>query len=433
MSKKLRFLEKIVNDLKEIGQNTGGPNVPELIRHDHVFGIGDASWLILRQHAVNKFMNLYLRRYRHFKGMKLVFIELKPGTGITRVTIPSEPDTLSIPCASLLAAYRRTFEEKDSFDRVISFETDGNTNTILENRFRMVEKSLPEEKRGYLKAATLQEDDDQSPIKQVITTVKKTVGHYFNYLFFINNDENWLNMQSLRFLKILKYGDVVISITKDTTSSESKENILEQLRSTNLDVKNEISVTRENGRTHSLLFCPRKEYTKLDGILKNYREILSIPPRKLTTNIRSLLVGKKPGIVSLVELIKKDPQASIKEEKCQPIKDILIYKKKQGYIRPLFDPMDERVWKDMLSKNQFDKLKINNNMVVLKKKITATDLNIKSACIQGKIRQKLGISSMDDREVIILDRRTSEYGGHASFPADGRLDGTAFWLRKHGN
>ena len=75
---------------------------------------------------------------------------------------------------------------------------------------------------------------------------------------------------------------------------------------------------------------------------------------------------------------------------------------------------------------------LNGQWIVLKKKITRTDLNLKSACIQGKIRQKLNISVLEKRPVYLLDRRSNEYSS-ASFPADGRLDGTAFWLRLHGD
>jgi hypothetical protein len=92
------------------------------------------------------------------------------------------------------------------------------------------------------------------------------------------------------------------------------------------------------------------------------------------------------------------------------------------------DKLNDEDWLQILKQKTYHRIKINGEIIVLKKIISKTDLNLKSCCIQSKIREKLKISSLDTREFYLLDRDSKEFG-RIKFPKDGRLDGTAFWIK----
>lgn len=110
--------------------------------------------------------------------------------------------------------------------------------------------------------------------------------------------------------------------------------------------------------------------------------------------------------------------------------DILLHASEVGFTRPLGSPLNDMQWKSVLNQQKFDVLRVGK-FTIVKKKISVTGLKERSSCIQGNIKGRLSIDDAVDKDVVLVDRRTCRWG-KGSFAADGRLEGTAFWLKEHG-
>jgi hypothetical protein len=463
--KKGSMLKESIEDLLNVGDNLKSIEPAELnlpaTKLDEVQG----WWIALRDSAIARCMGLYLAIMRKQRDITLHFIDLQAGPGMHIVFRESGANHV-IPGPPMLAAWQAGFGTDARFDHVHALTSDKDTTIALRQRLELLKMQLV--KNGipasahhvYSSTGDGDSTDQDTAMNDFLHAIKAHHGKFYHYLCFMDSAGLKLKFSTiLKLRNILPYGDVIIDY--DGTAIESalslprghkvldeffgtavprgdvafglKELYVNQLQLAGFKGINSISAAPSGyDLKHELFFCSRSEKPAWTAMIGTYNTIASGSSVASIGNFWDSIGRKAPTLLDMLAMVNDEMHPSVvadaKSSK-EPI-DILLSQGDDSYTKPLMAGTDDAIWKSILSKNLFDMLKINGDMVVLKKRISNTDLAMKSACIQGKIREKLGISALETREILLLDRRTRQFGT-ASFPGDGRLDGTAFWLQLH--
>lgn len=464
----MNFLVKEIDGLRLAASSIASIKDGDLDTMQNKVAERDILWTLVKLSAMHRYMKSYLGKLRRYiPGIHLNFVGLGSGPGMRALPLPSTRDELVVPDPVLLAAYRASFGNDSHFDTICAFNRDPKIRRDINAWLKSMNGEFQDESNYTWYVPGLKRDEvweADAAVLNILLKIKKIRKKYVNTLFHVNNQELDVNLDTLKKVRKLGYVDLVIDyparridkmynaalldqfdpawdvLTKFFGTSLPKEKdgmdlpsiYKNQLKRVGYDEIEQISI-KSKGRVENILFfCLRKPVVELTRMASQYNKNLPALSGRILEQL--LGNGSSPSfnLMDFLERQKaKNPPAIASGTPGNGLK-ILIYKKNEGWGAPLGMLLDEMTWKNILSIHAFDRLKINKELIVLKKKITKTDLNLKSACIQGKIRQKLNISILEKRPIYLLDRCSNEYSD-ASFPADGRLDGTAFWLRLYGD
>lgn len=464
--KKVSILKESIEDLLNIGDNLKSIEPVELKLPVTVVDEVQGWWMAVRGSAISRCMGNYLAIMRKQHGITLNFIDLQAGPGIHVVTRGDATPSRVIPGPSLIAAWQASFGTEARYDHLYAFELDKDNNAALRQRLELLKIQLARNgipASSYHVFSTGNDDgpvDVNSAMNDFLHDIKENHGKFYHYLCFI--DAKGLDLKFSMILKIrniLPYGDIIIdydgaaidysltlprgyklldeffgtAIPRGDVSLGLKELYVHQLELAGFKTITTIDAAPAGtSLKHELFFCSRSEKPVWGIVLGMYSTITATASAVSIGTFWDNIGRSAPTLLDMLATMKDQKQHAAGGDAStenKPI-EILLWKGNEGYTKPLVAGMDDITWKNILSKNPFDVLKINGDMVVLKKRISNTDLVMKSACIQGKIREKLNISALETREIVLLDRRSKHFG-RASFPGDGRLDGTAFWLQLH--
>ncbi|MFX0099929.1 MAG: hypothetical protein ACFFCS_10120 [Candidatus Hodarchaeota archaeon] len=465
---KMDFLLKEIDGLKLAASSINAINDGDL----DIVGtdsLGKENWCTLvKIAAINRYMKSYLGKLRKYiPGIHLNFVGLVSGPGMHVVSGNSIQAELIVPDPVLLAAYRSSFGNEYHFNSIFTFDPDPRGRKHINKWLESINGKFLDESKYSWYVPSLENDDvseTDGAVLNILLRIKKINNKYVNTFFHVDNSKLNVNLDTLKKIRKLDYVDLIIDFPSSkiqrmfkaalldkydpaweilekffgTSLPASKEEIdlasvyKEQLKMIGFNEIEEIRIGSNAGNYSCIFFCTRKPVVELTRITRQYSNIST---DMNVTRLKQLLGNSTNSTFNLMDFLENRKGSAPAHEIPEMIQNgmkLLVYKKNEGWGEPLGMPLDETTWKNILSINAFDKLKINGELIIIKKKITKTDLNLKSACVQGKIRQKLNISILDKRPVYLLDRRSNEHS-MASFPADGRLDGTAFWLRLYGD
>jgi|SRR5271157_90309 len=466
--KKVPALKESIEDLLNVGENFKSIEPVELklpvTELDEVKG----WWVALRGAAMAKCMVQYLAIMRKQNGITLNFIDLQAGPGLLSVSRGESMARHVIPGPTLLAAWQASFGTNDRYDHVHAFEVNKNNISALRQRLELLKVQLA--KNGIPASShhvfsPVSDDgsiEGNAAMNDFLHAIKTSHGKFYHYLCFIDTDGLSVKFSTLlKIRSILPYGDIIIdydgtavdnslalprghkmlddffgtAVPRGDVALGLKELYANQLQLAGFKSVSAISAAPVGSDLkRELFFCSRSEKPAWATTIGMYNALAANSSVETIGAFWDSIGRKAPTLLDMLSIVndQKQPSGAGDAKMAKESIDIMLSQGTEGYTKPLIAGTDDAVWKSILSKNLFDMLKINGDMTVLKKRISNTDLAMKSACIQGKIREKLGISALETRDIFLLDRRTRQFG-KASFPGDGRLDGTAFWLQAHKN
>nr|MDO8108678.1 hypothetical protein [Candidatus Sigynarchaeota archaeon] len=468
--KKIRqdFLKEGIDEILDIGANLKAIEPPELNLPARVVGSMEGWWLAVRSSAIARCIVPYLIIMRKQAGITLDFMDLQAGPGTISVVKDKGDVRYTFPGPALLAAWQGSFGTDFRFDNVFVSDKEPSFRTALKQRLDLLAVQLS---KNAIKGTSHhvpsiavghdEELDADAAADQVIQAVTEKHGKFYHYLWFV--DLSGLDIKYSTIKKLhdkLPYGDIIIDynavaiesaftmprgykvldelfgtlVPRGDVSLGLKELYMHQLKAAGFrSVESITAAPADAPFKHELFFCSRAEKPSWTGTIAGYNARLASASTASVATFWDTIGRKSPTLLDMLENVKNTATAIMPASKeFKGEFEILIEQKDGGFAPPLLAGTDDFIWKDILSKNAFDALKINGDTVIFKKRISITDLAMKSACIQGKIREKLGISALETRDIYLLDRRSREFG-KASFPADGRLDGTGFWLQLYKN
>jgi hypothetical protein len=457
------FLGDILGEFKQLGDTIKKLEVPELGLRA-LDRTGDRGWwLAIQGMAIMKYMAVYLATLRKQESITLDFIDIAAGPGIYRVSANPTSQEIFFPGASMLAAWQAFTGDGLAFDSIFAFDRVAAHRQQLLARFEILghyisTNGLDSPRFVVPRADAPGKVDPAVAVSSIIDEIKRDHGRFYNYLCFVDDADLNVPVPLIEHLhRELPYGDVIISIplhalgwyqekrrfdTLKVTfgidaswidSTASLESIfLQRLKGFGFKVISRISCKRVEKAPVDLLFCSRRENQAWTDIVTDYNDRLGKVDDKDIRFAWDLFTGRAATLPTMLARLKGSGTAAAAKgkERVPDAVEVLIWQNDGAYSMPMFAGQDDFAWKDILSKNAFDRLRINGELDLLKKILSGTDLRLHSACIQGSMRQKLGISKTEARDIYLLDRRTGE-AGPASFPLDGRLEGTAFWLRRY--
>lgn len=464
-----------VDELLEIGASLKAMEPPELRLPQRGLTAVEGWWHAVRGVALARALAQFLAIMRRQDGITLDFVDIQSGPGTFKVVLPDGKEQYTLPGAAMLAAWQASIGNEQRFDHVHAFDVDPEYRGAIHARLgllaaRLAKRGITPSKAQIVKATARDEIiETGQAIEEIVKDIRDTHGKFYHYLGFIDTDGLGIKFSAIRALRDrLPYGDVIIDY--DAAAVEStlvvprghkvldaffgtivprgdvalglKELYIAQLKQAGFRSVEAISVAPAGTACkRELLFCSRVEKPAWTSMVASLNERLAGVVVDAIGGFWRSIGRKTPTLLDMLETVKEinppgelhgthDPRGGGAAGAVQLAGDvdIILMQGKEGFVRPLLAGNDDATWKDILSRNVFDVLKINGDMVVVKKRISSTDLVPKSACIQGKIREKLGISALEARDIYLLDRRSRQFGT-ASFPDDGRLDGTGFWLQ----
>ncbi len=461
-----------VDELLDIGTSLKVMEPPELRLPSRGLTEVEGWWHAVRGVALARAIGQFLAIMRRQEGLTLDFLDIQSGPGTFKVTRGNGKEQYTFPGAAMLASWQASFGTEQRFDHVYAFDVDSEYRGAIQARLGLLAAQL--EKSGiappglHVVKANVRDEtiDPGQAIDEAIKDIRDTHGKFYHYLGFIDTDGLGIKFSTIKALRDkLPYGDVIIdydaaavedtlatprgykvldgffgtAVPRGDVSLGLKELYVAQLKLAGFRSVEAISASPA-GTTckRELLFCSRAEKPAWMSMVASLNERLSGMTGEAIEGFWRATGRKAPTLLDMLETVKarNPPDAAAATggagrgdgSGVDAGLDIAILQGKEGYVRPLLAGNDDATWKGILSKNVFDVLKVNGDMVVVKKRISNTDLVPKSACIQGKIREKLDISALEARDIYLLDRRSRRFGP-ASFPVDGRLDGTGFWLQ----
>nr|MDO8083546.1 hypothetical protein [Candidatus Sigynarchaeum springense] len=461
-----------VDELLDVGASLKAMEPPELRLVTRGLTEVEGWWHAVRGIALSRAIGQFLAIMRRQEGIILDFLDIQSGPGTFIVTSTNKNDQYTFPGASILASWQASFGTETRFDHVYAFDVDPDYRVALSARLGLLAAQLGKSgiaPTGFhvVKASARDETiDTGQAVDEVIKDIRDTHGKFYHYLGFIDTEGLGVKFSTIRALRDkLPYGDLIIdydaaavedtlvtprgykvldgffgtAVPRGDVSLGLKELYIAQLKLVGFRSVGAINASPAGTPCkRELLFCSRAEKPAWAPMVASLNERLSGMNGEAIDGFWRVAGRKAPTLLDMLETVKAaNPpgEAIVKGEKGAgsgrgdvASLDLALLQGKEGFVRPLLAGNDDATWKDILSKNAFDVLKVNGDMIVVKKRISNTDLVPKSACIQGKIREKLGISVLEARDIFLLDRRSRQFGT-ASFPGDGRLDGTGFWLQ----
>jgi hypothetical protein len=465
-------LKESVDELLDIGATLKAMEPPELRLPSRGLTEVEGWWHVVRGTALARVIGQFLAIMRRQEGITLDFLDIPSGPGTYKVVFPDGKEQYTFPGAAMLAAWQASIGNEQRFDHVYGFDVDPEYRSAIQARLGLLAAQLRKSNiapsSAYIAKANARDEtiDPGQAIDEVIKDIRDTHGKFYHYLGFIDTDGLGIKFSAIRALReMLPYGDLIIDydaaavestlatprgykvldaffgtvVPRGDVSLGLKELYVAQLKHAGFRSVEAISATLAGTPyKRELLFCSRVEKPTWAPMVASLNERLAGMTGDAIEGFWRAIGRKAPTLLDMLETVKaRNPpgegrataEAGAGSGKAAAADlDIAVQQGKEGWVRPLLAGNDDATWKDILSKNVFDVLKINGDMVVVKKRISNTDLVPKSACIQGKIREKLGVSALETRDIYLLDRRSRQFGP-ASFPGDGRLDGTGFWLQ----
>jgi hypothetical protein len=457
-----------VDELLDNGASLKAMEPPELRLPSRGLTEVEGWWLAVRGVALARAIAQFLAIKRHQEGITLDFLDVQSGPGTFKVTRSEGKEQYTFPGAAMLALWQGSFGPEQRFDHVYAFDVDPEYRGAIHARLGLLAEQLG--KSGIappglhvIKAGVRDETiDPGQAVDEAIKDIRDTHGKFYHYLGFIDTDGLGVKFSTIKALREkLPYGDLIVDydaaaventlatprgykvldsffgtvVPRGDVSLGLKELYVAQLKNAGFRSVEAISASPAGTPCkRELLFCSRTEKPGWIPMVANLNERLSGMTAETIEGFWRATGRKAPTLLDMLETVKaRNPpdESGVHGEARRGSTtdiDIAILQGKEGWVRPLLAGNDDATWKDILSKNVFDVLKVNGDMIVVKKRISNTDLVPKSACIQGKIREKLGVSALETRNTYLLDRRSRQFGP-ASFPGDGRLDGTGFWLQ----
>ncbi|MEX2681654.1 MAG: hypothetical protein Q6373_008640 [Candidatus Sigynarchaeota archaeon] len=461
-----------VDELLDVGANLKAMEPPELRLATRGLTEVEGWWHAVRGTALLRAIGQYLAIMRRQEGIILDFLDIQSGPGMFVVTSTGGKNQYTFPGVSMLASWQASFGTEARFDHVYAFDVDPEYREAIHARLGLLSARLGSggiAPPGFhvVKASARDETiDTGQAIDEIIKNIRDTHGKFYHYLGFIDTEGLGVKFSAIRALRDkLPYGDIIIdydaAAVEDTLATPRgykvldgffgtavprgdialglKELYIAQLKLVGFRSVDAISASPAGTPCkRELLFCSRVEKPAWAPMVVSLNDRLSCMTGEMIDGFWREAGRKAPTLLDMLEAVKGTTSSGGANETgdkgagsgrvASADLDLALFQGKEGFVRPLLAGNDDSTWKGILSKNVFDVLKVNGDMVVVKKRISNTDLVPKSACIQGKIREKLGISALESRDIILLDRRSRQFGP-ASFPGDGRLDGTGFWLQ----
>ncbi len=461
-----------VDELLDVGANLKAMEPPELKLAARGLTEVEGWWHAVRGTALARAIGQFLAIMRRQEGITLDFLDVQSGPGIFNVAVGGGKEQYTLPGAAMLASWQSSFGTEMRFDHVYAFDVDPEYRGAIHARLGLLKAKL--QKSGiappgfHIVGGNARDEaiDAGQAVDEAIKDIRDTHGKFYHYLGFIDTDGLGVKFSTIRALRDkLPYGDLIIdydaAAVEDTLATPRGYKILDgffgtavprgdvslglkdlymaQLKLAGFRSVEAISAAPAGTPCkRELLFCSRADKPAWAPMVASLNERLSGATGEAIDGFWRAAGRKAPTLLDMLETVKASSppgevpvagdEGSGSGRATGAGLDLALLQGKEGFVRPLLAGNDDATWKGILSKNVFDVLKVNGDMLVVKKRISNTDLVPKSACIQGKVREKLGISALETRDIYLLDRRSRQFGP-ASFPGDGRLDGTGFWLQ----
>ena len=450
------FLVDILSDLMAIGENIRLAEANTVPCDDNFKKDGSGFWTALKSAVIRDCIQAYLLEWRKRKGkdIDLDFIALNGSNGLRKLKPGKNQTPVIIPSPAIIAAWQSTYETGLEFDTIYAFDGDADIRPNVANRLRLIKNHV--EAAGlssfqfYIPHADNSDYiDNNMGLESIIDHIVSDHGSFYNYICLIEHRGEYVPFSNIHtVMQNLLYGYMIIEFPALQLKNSLRSGEYRRLKdfyginTNHLDVNDDIEklknlyiqrltsigfqtvdvfeILLENGiKQYNLIFCSRRKQVPWSRILREYNARFGKINKGTIKRFWRIISGNTNSLLGFVQMEEKSPSMVPSKKSIE-----VLIKRGNGFILPLVMGPGNFAWRDILSANKFDLLKINGELVLLKKKVSKTDLKLRSACIQGNIRTYLKLSSMDANDVILIDLRTLKtYKG--AFADDGRLEGTS--------